>query len=326
MATYYVDGAVGSDSNAGTSAGAGNAWATLGKFQTSGAAGDTCYVKASATYTLTGTFTPPAGGLPNGTPTRVIGYTATPGDGGRPLVDTASALSPMVAIGGNCWVINFELDGTDTAVGGVLMGNRNAQVQNCLVRRCTTYGISGAAGGNSILGCEVTDLKAGATAGIVGSQIVGCWVHDSPGIGIDGASSSDIGSFISRCIVSGMGSDGYMIGSLGHCMLMNSVSYGNAGNGVYNPNTYEAGSVINCIIYGNNGYGIRWGYTIPATGNIDFNAIGGNTSGPRLNVTAGPNDVALTADPFTNAAAGDFSLNSTAGGGAACKAVGYEGV
>ena len=51
--TWYVDGAVGNDSNAGTSPGAGNAWATIGKATSTAAAGDTVNVKASATYTLT---------------------------------------------------------------------------------------------------------------------------------------------------------------------------------------------------------------------------------------------------------------------------------
>jgi hypothetical protein len=50
--------------------------------------------------------------------------------------------------------------------------------------------------------------------------------------------------------------------------------------------------------------------------------VGGNYAliGP------GANDVALTAKPFTNSAGGDFSLNSTAGGGAACKGVGWPGI
>lgn len=52
--TYYVDGASGSDGNAGTSTGA--AWKTLGKASTSTAAGDTIYVKASATYNEILTF------------------------------------------------------------------------------------------------------------------------------------------------------------------------------------------------------------------------------------------------------------------------------
>jgi hypothetical protein len=56
------------------------------------------------------------------------------------------------------------------------------------------------------------------------------------------------------------------------------------------------------------------------------NAFKSNSSGPRLNLGAQTGDVDLTADPFTNAAGGDFSLNNTAGGGALLRATGYPGV
>jgi len=54
------------------------------------------------------------------------------------------------------------------------------------------------------------------------------------------------------------------------------------------------------------------------------NAFGANASGS-VGWVASPGDVTLTADPFTNSAAGDYSLNGTAGGGAACKGAGAPG-
>ncbi len=71
-------------------------------------------------------------------------------------------------------------------------------------------------------------------------------------------------------------------------------------------------------------------YGINAPSNADFvmggdyNAYYSNTAGDRNNISAGSNDVTLTGDPFTNAASSDFSLNNTAGAGAACRAV-YPG-
>jgi len=53
-----------------------------------------------------------------------------------------------------------------------------------------------------------------------------------------------------------------------------------------------------------------------------FGANGGNYSS--WNGSFG--DVSLTANPFTSAGTGDYSLNSTAGGGAACKGAGFPGV
>jgi len=54
------------------------------------------------------------------------------------------------------------------------------------------------------------------------------------------------------------------------------------------------------------------------------NAYGSNTNGARNGIPVGTNDVTLTANPFNNAGSGDFSLNGTAGGGAACKGAGFQ--
>jgi hypothetical protein len=45
--------------------------------------------------------------------------------------------------------------------------------------------------------------------------------------------------------------------------------------------------------------------------------------GSYLNITAGGTDIALTANPFVDSASGNFVLNTTAGGGAAAKAVAF---
>ena len=51
-----------------------------------------------------------------------------------------------------------------------------------------------------------------------------------------------------------------------------------------------------------------------------------NTSGASHFLDTNVGGVVLTADPFVNAAAGNFALNATAGGGAACRAAGVLGV
>ena len=58
-------------------------------------------------------------------------------------------------------------------------------------------------------------------------------------------------------------------------------------------------------------------------GSIGYNFFGSNTSGARNNAPTDATDVALTANPFTDPSNNDFSLNSTAGGGAAAKGLGY---
>lgn len=84
MTSYFVDGAVGNDANAGTSEGSGNAWATIDKAMNTVAAGDDVAVKASATYAELATID--TAGTSSGT---IIfeGYTTTPGDGGVFTID-----------------------------------------------------------------------------------------------------------------------------------------------------------------------------------------------------------------------------------------------
>lgn len=53
----------------------------------------------------------------------------------------------------------------------------------------------------------------------------------------------------------------------------------------------------------------------------DWNAFYNSGTADYNGINAGSNDITLTADPFTNSAAADFTLNATAGAGAACRAV-----
>ena len=89
--------------------------------------------------------------------------------------------------------------------------------------------------------------------------------------------------------------------------------------------------LYNIISYGNgvggSGYGIDIASTMGANYSAESgnNAVGGNTSGSYHTWVASPGDVTLSTNPFTNDTANNFSLNSTAGGGAACKAAGLPG-
>lgn len=76
--------------------------------------------------------------------------------------------------------------------------------------------------------------------------------------------------------------------------------------------------IVNNIFSGNGGWGMDLSNTsIERRGNdVDWNAFYNNTSGTITGKDAGANDITLTADPFTDAANDDYSLNNTAGGGA----------
>ena len=94
-----------------------------------------------------------------------------------------------------------------------------------------------------------------------------------------------------------------------------------AQNADTNPNAIF--QIYNCLMVGNGGYAINTdteGSGIPDRGYLDYNAFYNNTSG-NFNETAlsGANDIILTVDPFTSASTRDYSLNNTAGGGAALR-------
>lgn len=110
---------------------------------------------------------------------------------------------------------------------------------------------------------------------------------------------------------------------------------GNAydGLGVHGNTTYDNQiaaniKVLNNIFYGNGRYGLN--FTGSAALNarhssaIGYNAYGANTTADRLNLTAVATDIALSADPFTDSANGDFSTNNTAGGGALLRGAAFS--
>lgn len=119
--------------------------------------------------------------------------------------------------------------------------------------------------------------------------------------------------------------DGYTANSAAGAVYHNCVSYQSGRHGFA---LYYDSHAINCIAVNNVGYG----FDTVAIGNAAVTqllnpATFGNGSGAVKPGDFGGSNltgaVALTGDPFTNAAGGDFSLNNTAGAGAACKAVGF---
>ena len=102
------------------------------------------------------------------------------------------------------------------------------------------------------------------------------------------------------------------------------VCYGSAeGSGIrLNDPTDESPMLMNNILYGNNQFGIEADTAYHEV--ADWNAFGANGTA-RSNIDAGIHDVVLTADPFVNAAGGNFALNNAAGGGALCLAAGFPG-
>ena len=179
--------------------------------------------------------------------------------------------------------------------------------------------------------------------------MINCLIQNCTGVGIRHTGLTMIG-----CTVANNASDGILIGastySFGSCAIIDSLIYGNGGKGlsydsytgtmtivgsVFHGNTsdgvgsssgYTQGTFQSNVFYSNGGYGVLVTTTVNKNLITRCNAYGANSSGARLNLTAGAFDVTLTGDPFTNAAGGDFSLNDTAGAGAALKSAGFPAI
>jgi hypothetical protein len=118
MTDYYVDGAVGNDSNLGTSEGSGNAWATIQKAATTMVGGDKVYIKGSATYTEDVAQTAVGNAA---SPIVYEGYTSTTGDRGR--IDWVAATTHCFQHTGNSvftYFYNVEFTGATYCIDGNL--------------------------------------------------------------------------------------------------------------------------------------------------------------------------------------------------------------
>ena len=163
---------------------------------------------------------------------------------------------------------------------------------------------------------------------VAGGAMFGCVSASAGGYGLRASSSKP--AAVIGCLVSGAADDGILVDTAYPSLVAHCTSYGSvAGSGIKITHAYGA-HVTSCALTGNNQYGLEVG-TAPGTVSEDYNAYYNNgvneTSGVTPNAAAavhvGLHSVTLTGDPFTNAAGGDFSLDATAGEGAACRAAGF---
>lgn len=335
----------------------GGAITTLTLLSTLMVAGNKAFVKAGSGYTQTATPTfaqaqnPTNSGAP---PTSLIGYTTTRTDGGVVSItlSTNTGLSGLNFTGVGWYVTNFSINCSSlgTSVGlkstaGYLV------VRNIKVNNFTSRGIQCTAGDKiSIFDCEVTGGTSAATSGVtlsgVGGQVIRCWIHDN-------ACTAILGVFfchVVRCLISnntGVSSDGIQGPQIYGSIIEHNTIYKCGRDAIRFGGTGASGTTLygleirNNIFAQNTGWGIN-NITAAYGANpmFDGNAYYSNTAGARNNIddpgstnavnAASPYinvfDVTLTGDPFVNAAANDFRLNSTTGAGAACRGTGTPGM
>lgn len=195
-------------------------------------------------------------------------------------------------------------------------GNRRISLINCYVKGGTNYGLSG---------IDITQPI----------HISNCWFDCQGTYGsVACLFLSPVSITVTDTLITEAAGDGFQIepaptwAGSDTQMFIKNVTIADCGGDAIDltvaqnadTNPHAIYSIYNCLLVGNGGYAINTdtaGSGIPDRGYVDLNAFYNNTSGNYSEtVLAGANDITLTADPFTDAANDDYSLNNTAGGGA----------
>jgi hypothetical protein len=299
-------------------------------------AGNLVYVKATATYTTATTIFPSNSGTATA-PIQYAGFTTVRGDNGQVTLQlTANGIIAFFLSGLAYTTLSnfiFDLNGK-TSAAGLTLGS-NCVAVNCAAKNggASSYGFNVSANFSVLDNCVASGMASGATAAFICPAIASLFNCRATGNAIPGFSSSSAAEFV-RCIAdnnTGASSDGFQTTGAFLTQYISCVGYNNGRDGIRNAAANWQFTVRDCILVKNAGYGLNSSVTNFSSASqyltiLDYNAFYSNTSGARNQVPTGTHDVTLTGDPFTNGASNDFSLNATAGAGAACRAAGFPGV
>lgn len=337
----------------------GGAFATISNAYSAAVVSNTIYIKATGSYTVTATLTL---NKTSNTPFTFIGYTSTRGDGGRITWTTATNSVILVTLSNNMYnhcFQNINFTNTSGTPGNGFDGGLTGQGAFLRFRNCVFSGFAQGLGIGFQSGvhynCEFVFLEdceiKSCITGLHCSGptfLIGCFIHGNSGNGIDlvlvtGGADVCGPLHLERSVVYNNGGVGIQTDTSNttsiisnpstYCwiQLLNSAVVSNTGDGVYLNSGASGGQywmmlAINSIIQSNGGYGINNKTNGSGYFNIFYNnAYRNNTSGNYNNLLGDSTDITLTADPFTSASTGDFSLNTTAGGGVLLKAAGFQG-
>lgn len=330
VATVLGPGNITTGVGANGTGGQGGALASPGIVGAHLVASNKLFIK-TATYTVTSASTNIAAGCYTSTATTALieGYDTYRGDlspigaaGTRPTV-IASGISTFVLFttGSFNAVRNLILDGAGlTSSRGVSAGS--AGLYNLLGQNFTNAAFVGTA--TSAIRCVATGCSTVSPFAVTGAMVA-CVAHTNTITGFGGAAGSCF-----WCVSygnTGASSDGFTGTASAGVQYVNCVAYGNGRDGFRSGSSGQ--EYVNCIAEGNTGIGFNITSSTAAAITLNCGAYN-NTGGARV-ATATFQYIELgfitfTASPFTNAAGADFSLNTSAGGGASARAAGYPGV
>ena len=214
---------------------------------------------------------------------------------------------------------------TKTSARGIFCRYGPGIVENCIFgdssnKLLTAIGRSGGPFSFTAIGCEFQYITSSNGPFELAKQagsltFINCYSHHNTGCGFN---TGERGSIIG-CIASFNGTDGIrVVTSVDQPNNVDRYAYnctchGNSGDGIDLSGASVGAVVVNCNLTQNGGYGIRSHANTQNLGYYNFNNFGtggtANSSGARLNLDAGSND--LEVDPeYTDAANGDYSIGT----------------
>ncbi len=326
------DKSLGTTASSGGNGEMGGCLATPATAATLVVAGNTTYIKATAAYTSASTTFSASGSA--GLPISWIGYTTTRTDGGQCTLISSAGTITCITSGGFQRFVNIIANANAQGVSAWHIANNNDLCFFNCKGVGATNGFNVAVNRVSLINslaitCSVAGFNFNT---VVGSFASGCRATGNTANGF--AITSSTVSLI-NCISdnnTGASTDGFNYSSASQGNLIGCVGYTNGRDGIrIASGSLDDINLRNCIFVSNTGNGINalttnWaGFSNLLTQNIDYNAYYNNAAN-LVNVPAGIHDQLLTGDPFTNGSSNDFSLNNTAGAGAACRSAGFPGV
>lgn len=323
--------------------GLGGGFATVAQAVSSYVTGTTVWLSGgSGDYTVTAAQTVTAGA----SSITFRGYGTMRGDGVRAVWKTSTNSTRLIQFQGTNNYVLRDIEFKNTAgTQAELWYANGSNSSNMLVYNCKftggTYGIrfdwqvDWTCHQLSVELCEFTGSTSTALFMCFALRMFGCYVHDNAGEGVH-VSNQDIQTcaVISLCAFRANGGNAFVSnGSDRAAFLDNCAIVDNSADAIF----IESNGLIqatNCILWNNGGFMVNAPGTQGYRVHLINCARGSNASGDfAANITANvpsalmdENPIQITGDPFSAASSGDFSLNSTAGAGAACKAAGIPSV
>lgn len=200
-------------------------------------------------------------------------------------------------------LVNVHVDGDSVGTKGIRGTSFfNSQVLGCLVENCTD--------GFYTVHARRCKAMNNSSRGFYYSQPSLCWSHNNTSIGFQITYGAD------QCIASSNNSYGFYQTYQGANAC---TAYG---NGIDGFRSYSIDTMYTNCISANNDAG-DWEYNLLPSCKLFncaswVNASDGRSTGGVADI----NPIILTADPFIDAANGDFRLNNLPGGGLLCRAAG----